>query len=191
MRDRSMLGLKRGTVELFPHEQEWEVRAQQIIDLLWEVLGDAARDIQHVGSTSITHICAKPILDIAVGMDDPEQILAFVPALEERGVIFRNHGADDEGGLLFVTGDFEADTRSSHVHVVVWRGKAWYDYINFRDYLNAVRPQALRYEQRKRELAARFADDRVQYTEGKGPLIALLLEQAERWRQGKEEDVCE
>ena len=186
-----MLGLKRGTVELFPHEQEWEVRAQQIIDLLWEVLGDAARDIQHVGSTSITHICAKPILDIAVGMDDPEQILAFVPALEERGVIFRNHGADDEGGLLFVTGDFEADTRSSHVHVVVWRGKAWYDYINFRDYLNAVRPQALRYEQRKRELAARFADDRVQYTEGKGPLIALLLEQAERWRQGKEEDVCE
>lgn len=186
-----MLGLKRGTVELFPHEQEWELRAQQVIDLLWDVLGGAARDIQHVGSTSIKHICAKPILDIAVGMEDPEQILGFGSALEEQGVIFRNHGGDDEGGLLFVMGDFAADTRSCHIHVVVWQGKAWYNYINFRDYLNAVRSQALRYERCKRELAARFANDRVSYTEGKGPLIALLLEQAEQWRQGKEEMLCE
>ena len=186
-----MLGLKRGTVELLPHEKEWETQAKQIVELLREVLGDAARDIQHIGSTSITHICAKPILDIAVGMDDPEQILAFVPALEERGVIFRNHGGDDEGGLLFVIGDFAADTRSCHIHVVVWQGEPWYNYINFRDYLNEVPEQALRYEACKRELAARFAEDRVRYTEGKGPLIAQLLEQAKQWRQGKEESVCE
>ena len=186
-----MLGLKRGTVELLPHQTEWEDQGRQVVALLREVLGDAARDIQHVGSTSITHICAKPILDIAVGMDDPERALDFASALEERGVIFRNHGGDDEGGLLFVMGDFAADTRSCHIHVVVWQGKAWYNYINFRDYLNAVRSQALRYERCKRELAARFARDRECYTQGKGPLIALLLEQAERWRQGKEEDVCE
>ena len=186
-----MLGLKRGTVELLPHEKEWEERGAQVVALLRDVLGDAARDIQHIGSTSIVHISAKPILDIAVGMDDPEQVLAFVPALEERGVIFRNHGGDDEGGLLFVMGDFAADTRSCHIHVVVWQGKAWYNYINLRDYLNAVRSQALRYEQCKRELAARFADDRENYTAGKGPLIRQLLEQAAQWRQGKEENVCE
>ena len=186
-----MLGLKRGTVELLPHEKEWETQAKQVIDLLWEVLGDVARDIQHVGSTSITRICAKPILDIAVGMSEPEQMLEFCSALEARGVIFRAHGGDDEGGLLFVMGDFEADTRSCHIHVVVWQGKAWYNYINFRDYLNAVRSQALRYEACKRELAVRFAQDRVHYTEGKGPLIARLLEQADQWRQRKEENVCE
>lgn len=186
-----MLGLKRGTVELQPHTKEWEEQGQQVVALLWEVLGDAARDIQHVGSTSITHICAKPILDIAVGMDDPERSLDFVSALEKRGVFFRNHGGDDEGGLLFAMGDFAADTRSCHIHVVVWQGKAWYNYINFRDYLNAVPGQALRYERCKKELAQRFSCDRASYTEGKGPLITLLLEQAERWRQGKEEELCE
>ena len=184
-----MLGLKRGTVELCPHQTEWETQAQQVVDLLWAVLGDAARDIQHVGSTSITHICAKPILDIAVGMDDPEQILGFGSALEERGVIFRNHGGDDEGGLLFVMGDFAADTRNCHIHVVVWQGKAWYNYMNFRDYLNAVPEQAFRYEQCKRELAARYANDRESYTSGKGPLIRQLLEQAAQWRQGKDAKV--
>lgn len=186
-----MLGLKRGTVELLPHEKEWEEQGRQVVALLREVLGDAACDIQHVGSTAMTHICAKPILDIAVGMTDPEQVFEFCAALEERGVIFRDRGGDDEGGLLFVMGDFEADTRSCHIHVVVWQGKAWYNYINLRDYLNAVPQQALRYEGCKRELAARFAHDRERYTQGKGPLIAQLLEQAERWRQGKEGNVCE
>lgn len=186
-----MLGLKRGTVALLPHEQEWEEQGQQVVALLRDALGDAARDIQHVGSTSIAHICAKPILDIAVGMDNPERVFDFSSALEERGVIFRGRGADDEGGLLFVMGDFAADIRSCHIHVVVWQGKAWYNYINLRDYLNAVPDQALRYERCKRELAARFACDRERYTEGKGPLIAQLLEQAEQWRKGKEANVCE
>ena len=186
-----MLGLKRGTVALLPHETEWEEQGRRVVDLLWSVLGDAARDIQHVGSTSITHICAKPILDIAVGMDDPEQVLGFASALEERDVIFRNHGADDEGGLLFVMGDFAADTRSCHIHVVVWQGEAWYNYINLRDYLNEVPEQAYRYEQCKRELAARFTNDRERYTEGKGPLIRQLLKQAARWRQRKDATVCE
>lgn len=184
-----MLGLKRGTVSLLPHEKEWETQAQQIVGVLRQVLGDAARDIQHIGSTSINHICAKPILDIVVGMKDPEQVLEFVPALEEQGVIYRNHGADDEGGLLFVMGDFAADTRTCHIHVVVWQGKAWYNYLNFRDYLNARPEQARRYETRKRELAERYANDRERYTAGKAPLIALLLEQAERWRQGKEDEI--
>jgi len=182
-----MLGLKRGTVMLRPHENQWEEQARQVIAILREVLGDVARDIQHIGSTSINHICAKPILDIVVGMDDPEQVLDFLPMLEEQGVIFRSHGADDEGGLLFVTGDFSADTRTSHIHVVVWRGKAWYNYVNFRDYLNARPEQARRYEVRKRELAEQYANDRERYTAGKAPLIAQLLEQAEQWRQGKEE----
>lgn len=186
-----MLGLKRGTVELVPHETEWEVQAQKVIDLLHGVLGHAARDIRHIGSTSITHIRAKPILDIAVGMDDPEQALAFAAELERVGVIFRARDADKNGGLLFVMGDFAADTRTCHIHVVVWRGEAWYNYINFRDYLNAWPEQAARYEACKQELAARYGMDRERYTAGKAPLIAQLLERAADWRRGKEEQQCE
>ena len=186
-----MLGLKRGTVALMPHERAWEDAARQVIDRLWQVLGHAARDIQHVGSTAITHISAKPIVDIAVGMDNPEQVLAFCDALEEQGIIFRNHGKDDEGGLLFVTGDFVADTRTSHLHVVVWQGEAWYNYINFRDYLNGVPEAAHRYEAEKRRLAALYPHDRVRYTDGKAPIITELLAEAAAWRRGKEEGQCE
>ena len=186
-----MLGLKRGTVALMPHDVQWEGQAGQVIDLLRWVLGETACDIQHVGSTAINHISAKPILDIAVGMWDPEQVFAFGEELERHGVIFRARDTDGEGGLLFVMGDFAADTRTCHIHVVVWQGEAWYNYINFRDYLNARPEQAVRYENCKRELAERYAGDREAYTAGKAPLIALLLQQANRWRQGKEEVVCE
>ena len=186
-----MLGLKRGTVVLCPHEKEWNAQAQQVVDRLKSVLGDAARDIQHVGSTAITHIRAKPILDIAVGMDNPEQVLAFVPELEQAGVVFRARDTDRDGGLLFVMGDFAADTRTCHIHVVVWQGEAWYNYINFRDYLNEVPEQARRYEAEKRRLAARYPDDRVRYTDGKASVIAGLLEQAADWRRRKEEETCE
>lgn len=181
-----MLGLKRGTVELVPHEKEWEEQGRQVVDLLWQVLGDAAQDIQHIGSTSIAHISAKPILDIAVGMGDPEQVFDFVEELERVGVVFRTRDTDKNGGLLFVMGDFAADTRTCHIHVVVWQGEAWYNYINFRDYLNARPEQARRYENCKLELASRYGADRERYTAGKEPLIAQLLEQAADWHKGKD-----
>ena len=172
-----MLGLKRGTVVLLPHDAQWEVQARQVIDRLHRVLGEAACDIQHVGSTAITRISAKPILDIAVGMKDPEQVFAFAEELERRGVVFRARDTDRDGGLLFVMGDFTADTRTCHIHVVVWQGEAWY----------AQPEQARRYEACKRELASRYGTDRERYTAGKAPLIARLLEQAADWRKGKEE----
>jgi len=181
-----MLGLKRGTVVLMPHETRWKEQGRQVIDLLRQVLGPAARDIQHVGSTSVTHIAAKPILDLAVGMEEPERIFDFAQDLERAGVVFRARDTDKEGGLLFVMGDFAADTRTCHIHVVVWKGEAWYNYINFRDYLNARPEQARRYENCKRELAARYGADRERYTAGKAPMIARLLKQAADWREGKD-----
>lgn len=57
-----MIGLKRGTVQLCEHEKEWEIEAQNTIARLKEILGDVIKDIQHVGSTSILTIKAKPII---------------------------------------------------------------------------------------------------------------------------------
>ena len=71
-----MIGLKRGTVKLCEHEKEWETEAQHTISRLKAILGDVIRDIQHVGSTSIPAIKAKPIIDIAVAVDCFDDILA-------------------------------------------------------------------------------------------------------------------
>ena len=63
-----MLGLKKGTVKLESHKKDWEKNASDIITLLWSILNHAAVDIQHVGSTAIRKIHAKPIIDIVVGL---------------------------------------------------------------------------------------------------------------------------
>ena len=94
-----MLGLKRGTVALFPHEKEWEDEAAKTIEKLKNILGGAARDIQHVGSTAVKSICAKPIIDIAVGVDSFEKILEYKNILEENGFYLRESSIENQ--LLF------------------------------------------------------------------------------------------
>ena len=78
-----MIGLKRGTVKLCEHEKEWELEAQNTIDRLKQILGNVIKDIAHVGSTSILSIKAKPIIDIAVAVDDFNDILNFEKELKD------------------------------------------------------------------------------------------------------------
>jgi len=175
-----MLGLKRGEVRLLEHEKEWETTAQSTIGLLREILGGSARDIQHVGSTSIPHIRAKPIIDIAVGTDDLDDVMRFAPALEAAGVIHRPVN-DDEGQRFFACGDFAADTRTHHIHVVRYGSKEWQDYLGFRDYLTRFPEEARLYEREKLRLAELYGGDRAAYTEGKSDIIRYLLRRATQW----------
>ena len=174
------IGMKRGTVYLEDHRPEWETAAAQTILTLKRVLRSDAAGVRHVGSTSIKTIPAKPIIDIAVGVHDYEAVLRKKDALEAEGIIFRFD--ERPGQLLFVMGDFENDTRTHHIHVVLYGSKEWTDYVNFTDYLNADAAAAEKYAALKRELAEKYPNDRVAYTEGKSELISCLLTDAERWR---------
>ncbi len=142
-------------------------------------------DIQHVGSTAVPSIHAKPILDMVVGVHQLEDILSCKDLLEQNGFIFC--GEDVEGQILFVRGDFEKDVRTHHIHVVEWNGSAWKNYINFRDYLNAFPEKARMYDTCKQTLASRFPDDRNRYTAGKQELIDCLLAEAALWRAEQKE----
>ena len=75
-----MLVLLRGTVELVPHQKEWNENAVNIIRLLKQLLGDTAIDIQHIGSTAISSIHAKPIIDIVIGVNNSMRTLPSAPA---------------------------------------------------------------------------------------------------------------
>lgn len=173
-----MLGLKRGTVVLFPHQTAWEEHAKDTIALLWTVLDGIAVDIQHVGSTAIRHIHAKPIIDLAVGVRRLDDIIPAIPRLKEIGVIYRN--ADHPGQQLFVMGDFENEIRTHHIHVVEVSNPAWHNYILFRDYLNYHPEKAALYNELKQNLFNQYADNRGAYTLGKQELIAQLLKEAEQ-----------
>ena len=167
----SLLGLKRGTVTLIPHQQMWETAAAETIAHLRKFFPDA--DIAHVGSTSIPHIAAKPIIDIAVGVDDLSAVKEMAPMLETHGLLFR--GEVEAGQLLFVIGDLEADRRSHHIHFVKRQGREWQNYIRFRDYLTAHPARAKDYERLKIRLAERYSADRASYTAGKADLIQEIL----------------
>ena len=179
-----MIGLKRGTVQLYPHEKAWEEEAVRTITILKEILGDVAKDIQHVGSTSILAIQAKPIIDIAVAVDSFDDILALEEELKKAGFYYRPGSSKTlKNQLLFACGNYydgTGDLQTHFIHVVLTGSTEWVDYINFRDYLNATPEAAREYEQLKLQLAkAGPSDDgRVMYTTGKHELIARMLQQA-------------
>ena len=175
------IGMKRGTVFLEEHQSVWEEEAEKTIGELYSLLSALEPDIQHIGSTSIKSIKAKPIIDIAVAVTDFDEVLAMNSKLAEHGIIFRF--AESPEQLLYVKGDFEADTRTHHIHVVKKGSQEWMNYLNFRDYLNADKRAASEYDALKSQLAEQYPNDRNAYTDGKSSLVSRLLLEAENWRK--------
>lgn len=176
-----MLGLKRGTVQLMEHQEIWHKLAAEAIVKIKEILKDTAVDIQHVGSTAICGIHAKPIIDIAVGVKKIDNVKLHIDGLQKAGIVYRKQ--DVEGQMLFVMGDFANDFRTHHIHVVEWNSTEWNNYINFRDYLNVFPEKAKRYDALKCSLAEEFAENRGSYTSGKHELIDRFLSEAAVWRR--------
>ncbi len=177
-----MIGLKRGTVELLNHEKEWELEAQRTIFRLRKILGIAARDIQHVGSTSILTIKAKPIIDIAVAVDNFKDVLALEAELNNDGFYYCPN-ANIKDQLLFACGSYydgTGDLQTHFIHVVLADSMEWINYINFRDYLNKMPTVAKEYEDLKTSLAAVAPIDksREQYLKGKQEFIVYNLRKA-------------
>ena len=174
--------MKRGTVQLCEHEKEWETEAQNTIARLKEILGDVIKDIQHVGSTSVLTIKAKPIIDIALAVDSFDDILAYEKELKDAGFYYRPK-SDLGEQLLFASGSFYAgtgDLQTHFIHVVRTNSMDWINYINFRDYLNRTPSVAKEYEDLKVSLALQAPIDsgREKYLKGKHDFIVYTLRKA-------------
>lgn len=177
-----ILGLKRGVVELAEHDPEWEIVAAQTIERLWRVFGSVAKDIQHVGSTAIRHIKAKPVIDIAVLVEDFYAVEALESAIENAGFVCR-FKLDEDWQRYIVLNGSEIDIRISNIHVV--KNEIWNDYINFRDYLNANPRIAKEYEDIKVRLAVENPVDpgRKKYLAGKHDFVAAKINEARIWAE--------
>ena len=169
-----MIGVKSGTVKLVQHQEEWHENAENVISVLKQLLGDTALDIQHVGSTAICSIHAKPIIDIAVAVHDIKDILPYIEVLKQHNIFY--HEGAVAGEVFFVMED--GDIRTHHIHIVNRNGTGWSNYISFRDYLNANPEKVMMYDEFKRKSAVRFADDRKRYTASKQEIIGQLLSEA-------------
>ena len=180
------IGMKRGTVYLESHQKCWEKSAESVMCDIRSALNGLDAAVEHIGSTAIRSIRAKPIVDIAVAVSDYNAVFARNVALEKAGIIFRLDERPEQ--LLYVKGDFENDTRTHHIHVVLQDSLEWQNYLNFRDYLNVVPTAAREYEAEKERLASLFPNNRESYVEGKCAIVAKLLKEAQAWRHRQQNE---
>jgi len=180
------LGLKSGATGLSEHDPQWKVNAADTIKRLWDILGSTAKDIQHIGSTSICHIKAKPVIDIVVSVDNFDDVLELSPILENRGFIFRGWEGTENKQPVFQCGEYISEEKemrilTHYIHIVKTESQAWHNYINMRDYMNAFPAVALEYETLKLQLANENKNNYYKYHQGKGNYITEMTEIANRW----------
>jgi len=165
-------GRERREIVIVDYDPSWPMRFEREHDRLQLALGELALQIEHIGSTAVPGLAAKPIIDVLVAVADPEADDAVVPPLEAAGYELRVR----EPGHRMLR------TRERDVHVHVW--PAGTDEIArllaFRDHLRRARADRLAYERVKRELAARDWSDMNEYADAKGPLIEQILARARR-----------
>ncbi|WP_332897311.1 GrpB family protein [Haladaptatus sp. CMSO5] len=167
------LGLRRGTVSLHPHDPAWLEAFSITARELRSLIGDEIERIEHVGSTAIPDLPAKPILDVVVVVTELERAKKLVPKIQSLGYEFK---PDDplDGRLFFVRGPEES--RTHHLAVVEAGSESLAEYVNFRAALLADPELVEEYAELKRDLAGKYADDRETYTEKKAAFIQSVLE---------------
>ena len=173
-----MLGLKRGKVKLSLYNPKWPEIFKKEKKMLQKALGKMIIDIQHVGSTAVSRIPAKPIIDIAVAVPElsRKEVEKYIEPLKKVGYEYR--GEDRPREHLFVKGGEEK--RICHLHMVKFDSKAWKDYLLFRDYLRAHKKVATKYTELKLELAKKFSGNRKLYTTSKDNFIQKILKKAKK-----------
>ncbi len=163
-------------VRIIGYDASWPARYENEAPAVMGALGPLAIEIQHIGSTSVPGLAAKPTIDILVGARSLELDDEAVARLFELGYEYRG-----EMGVLgrryFRKG--RSYPRDFNVHLVVWRGALWDDYLAFRDYLRAHPQRARRYMDLKRQLVSTAGGDELAaYAEGKAAFIAKALRSA-------------
>ncbi len=166
-----MEGVERYQVRLLPHNEKWADEYHQVRSQIEAVWRDNILDIQHVGSTAIHGIPAKPILDIAVRLHSIQNMNA--DALMKLGYDYCGPREGSNTYHLYVLrGENQISLR--HIHCYDASDNEFFQLVGFRDYLNSHPDAAKKYSALKEELARRYPKDRVAYTKGKEDFIKSI-----------------
>ncbi len=160
------LGLAHGRVTLVDGDAGWPALFEAEAARLAPAIGPLVVGIEHIGSTSIPGIKAKPIVDILVGLrrfEDGERLVAPLAALSYDYVGTDMVPHDHLFGL--------GEPRTHLLHAVLQDGYHWRRDLRFRDRLRADPALAEAYERLKMQLAARYPDNRAAYTAAKAEFI--------------------
>jgi GrpB-like predicted nucleotidyltransferase (UPF0157 family) len=170
-------------IEVVPHEPEWSDVFREEAKELMAIFGDEMVAIHHIGSTAIPGICAKPIIDVLVEVQNIEKIDAFDRVMAEHGYLPKGDFGIP-GRRFFIKGTEER--RTHHIHVFQTGDPEFERHLAFRDYLRAHPEEAQAYGRLKQALARRFPYDIEGYMAGKNNLIKETERKAKAWKDTRQ-----
>lgn len=172
------LGLPRGTVQLSTSYDDFRKAFYYEKTRLRKLSTKIVVEIEHIGSTAIKDMPAKPIIDLAVGLKSWNDFDVAKVLLELLGYTYHGN-LKSSGGHVF---DLLVNGKACVIlHLLPLNSFRWRKYLVFRDYMIAHSSARATYSEIKRGLAASFASDRKMYTAAKRAAILRLEREAFRW----------
>ena len=169
-------------VRIVDYDAEWPPLAEAEMRVIEEALGDIAVRVEHVGSTAVPGLAAKPILDLQLTVEAIEPRDRYVEPLERLGYLFVPAPESPDYHLFAKPAE---RPRTHHLHVCSAGSGHELRHIAVRDYLRAHPDEAARYEALKRAVAARHPQDRLAYIDGKEAYVTALERRAVAWARGE------
>ena len=162
-------------ISLVPYDATWPRQFEEERERLMRVLAPwLAGPIEHIGSTAIAGLTAKPVIDIMAGVLDLESSLAAREAVSPLGYLYFPYRPE----VMHWFCKPSPTRRTHHLHLVPVGSQLWSERLAFRDYLRAVPSAAEDYAALKTALAVEHRHDREAYTDAKGPFVRSILERA-------------
>jgi GrpB-like predicted nucleotidyltransferase (UPF0157 family) len=166
-------------VRVVPHDSRWASRFEEEAEQLRAVIGPwITGGIHHVGSTAVRGLDAKPIIDIAVGVESLDVSRACIDLLGEIQYLYAPYLAD----VMHWFCKPDPAKRTHHLHLIPTGSARFTDELAFRDYLRAHPDRAAEYAALKHRLAAEHAEDREAYTDAKAGFVGAVTTLAHIWR---------
>jgi GrpB-like predicted nucleotidyltransferase (UPF0157 family) len=162
-------------IQIAPYDERWPAQFEAEREILGRVLDPwLVGPIEHIGSTAVAGLAAKPVIDIMAGVAGLEESRASLAALRSIGYQYAPYRTE----VMHWFCKPDASYRTHHLHLVPHRSELWTQRLAFRDYLRANASVASEYVELKTRLAEAHRTDRDAYTQGKGPFVSRVVELA-------------
>ena len=160
-------------IEIVSYDPSWPGKFNSERELLQEVLRPwITAEIEHVGSTAVTGLASKPVIDIMVPVQSLDASRGAIQAAMSIGYIYWPYKPD----VMHWFCKPSAAHRTHHLHLVPYKSPLWNDRIRFRDTLRQDLSVAAEYVRLKVNLGAKYRNDREAYPEGKTEFVNNLLQ---------------
>src|SRR4028118_948992 len=162
-------------VYIVAYDPSWPTLFAQERNRLFETVRQWIEEVEHVGSTAIPGLDAKPVIDLMVGLKSMADASSCVEPLTNLGYSYWAEGAQPHHHLFVRFVDPTMSARTHNLHLVEAGSRYWKDRLPFRDHLREHPETPARHGRLKYELARRYRDDREAYTRAKADFVSGIV----------------